>query len=147
MAELNVIKDAEMTESDTTVFRERLLVLARSLQLAPQVAENQVLDRMALSFRKLLNFFAEDNAMTQRAFLLPPEGHETQAMLIRMMAENITFSQQDKLFRDDIPAPLLAQCFTGMLVQFAHQQGDSAQRHQNSLACAKLFCEGIWLRE
>ncbi|AVF37555.1 hypothetical protein [Rahnella sikkimica] len=136
-----------MPESNNAVFRDRLTVLARSLRMAPQVAENQVLDRMALSFRKLLNFFAEDEVLTQRVFLLPPEGTETQAMLIRLVAENITFSQQDKLFRDDIPAALLAQCFTGMLVQLAHQPAEPAQRHQDSLACAKLFCEGIWVRE
>lgn len=136
-----------MPESNNAVFRDRLTMLARSLRMAPQVAENQVLDRMALSFRKLLNFFAEDEVLTQKVFLLPPEGPETQAMLIRLVTENITFSQQDKLFRDDIPAALLAQCFTGMLVQLSHQAAEPAQRHQDSLACAKLFCEGIWVRE
>ncbi|MFU2318818.1 hypothetical protein [Rahnella sp. PCH160] len=136
-----------MTDTSSAIFRDRLTLLARSLRMAPQVAENQVVDRMALSFRKLLNFFAEDNAVTQKFFLLPPEGPETQAMLARVFAENIMFSQQDKLFRDDIPAALLAQCFTGMLVQLAHQPAEPAQRHQDSLACAKLFCEGVWLRE
>lgn len=147
MHEPNAIKDVGMTESNRAAFRERLTVLAQSLQLAPQVAENQVLDRMALSFRKLLNFLAEDNNLTQSVFLLPPEGPETQAMLTAVISKNLAFSQQDKLFRNDIPAELLAQCFTGMLVQLAHQAASPAQRHQSSLACAKLFCEGVWLRE
>lgn len=62
-----------MSHTDVIAFRERLTTLVRTLQIAPQVAENQVLDRMALSFRKLLNFFAEDDARTQQAFLLPPQ--------------------------------------------------------------------------
>ncbi|UHM93408.1 hypothetical protein [Rahnella victoriana] len=136
-----------MNGHNIDLFRERLSTLARSLQLAPQVAENQVLDRMALSFRKLLNFFAEDATLTAQALLLPPHAQATQALLITLIAENLQFSQQDKLFRDDIPASVMAQCFTGMLVQLAYTPGEPAARHQNSLACAKLFCEGVWLRE
>jgi len=134
-----------MTDNDVIAFRERLTTLVRTLQIAPQVAENQVLDRMALSFRKLLNFFAEDDARTQQAFLLPPQAGETQRLLCDLMAENLTVSQEHKLFREDISAELMAQCFTGILVQLAHTPGDPQTRHQNSLACAKLLCEGVWL--
>jgi hypothetical protein len=133
-----------MNQTDVITFRERMSALVRSLQIAPQVAENQVLDRMALSFRKLLNFFAEDNALTQRALLLLPHAHDTQRILCDQMAENLMFSQQNKLFREDISAVLMAQCFTGILVQLAQIPGDPQARHQNSLACAKLFCEGVW---
>lgn len=133
-----------MTDNSLTLFHERLTTLTRSLQISPQVAENQVLDRMALSFRKLLNFLAEDVSLTQRAFLLPPHSAGTQALLSQLIAENLAHSQQHGLFRDDIPAPLLGQCFTGMLVQLAQNSGDPALRHQYSVACAKLFCEGIW---
>lgn len=133
-----------MTDNSLTLFHERLTTLTRSLQISPQVAENQVLDRMALSFRKLLNFLAEDASLTQRAFLLPPHSAGIQALLSQLIAENLAYSQQHGLFRDDIPAPLLGQCFTGMLVQLAQNSGDPALRHQYSVACAKLFCEGIW---
>jgi len=133
-----------MSHTDVIAFRERLTALVRSLKIAPQVAENQVLDRMALSFRKLLNFLAEDDARTQQAFLLRPHAQETQRLLCDLMAENLAVSQEDKLFRDDISAVLLAQCFTGILVQLAQTPGDPQTRHQNSLACAKLFCEGVW---
>ena len=61
-----------MVDDSLILFRERLTALTRSLQISPQVAENQVLDRMALSFRKLLNFLAEDEMLTQHAFLQPP---------------------------------------------------------------------------
>lgn len=134
-----------MSHTDVIAFRERLTTLVRTLQIAPQVAENQVLDRMALSFRKLLNFFAEDDARTQQAFLLPPQAGETQRLLCELMAENLAISQEHKLFREDISAVLMAQCFTGILVQLAQAPGDPQTRHQNSLACAKLFCEGVWL--
>lgn len=134
-----------MTDNDVIAFHERLTALVRSLQIAPQVAENQVLDRMALSFRKLLNFFAEDDARTQQAFLLPPQAGETQRLLCNLMAENLAISQEHKLFRDDISAVLMAQCFTGILVQLAQTPGDPQTCHQNSLTCAKLFCEGVWL--
>ena len=133
-----------MTDKSLTLFHERLTTLTRSLQISPQVAENQVLDRMALSFRKLLNFLAEDASLTERAFLLPPHSAGTQALLSQLIAENLAHSQQHGLFRDDIPATLLGQCFTGMLVQLAQNSGDPALRHQHSVACAKLFCEGIW---
>ena len=133
-----------MTDNSLTLFHERLTTLTRSLQISPQVAENQVLDRMALSFRKLLNFLAEDASLTQRAFLLPPHSAGIQALLSQLIAENLAYSQQHGLFRDDIPAQLLGQCFTGMLVQLAQNSGDPALRHQHSVACAKLFCEGIW---
>ncbi len=134
-----------MSHTDVIAFHERLTALVRSLQIAPQVAENQVLDRMALSFRKLLNFLAEDDASTQQAFLLPPQAQETQRLLCDLMAENLSTSQENKLFREDISAVLMAQCFTGILVQLAQTPGDPQTRHQNSLACAKLFCEGVWL--
>ena len=90
------------------------------------------------------NFLAEDASLTERAFLLPPHSAGTQALLSQLIAENLAHSQQHGLFRDDIPAPLLGQCFTGMLVQLAQNSGDPALRHQHSVACAKLFCEGIW---
>lgn len=133
-----------MADDSFILFRERLTTLTRSLQISPQVAENQVLDRMALSFRKLLNFLAEDEALTQQAFLQAPHNTETQTLLSQLIAENLSLSQQHGLFRKDLPAPLLGQCFTGILVQLAQTSTDPALRHQNSVACAKLFCEGIW---
>jgi hypothetical protein len=137
-------RDRKMSHTDVIAFRERLSALVSSLQIAPQVAENQVIDRMALNFRKLLNFFAEDVARTEQAFLLPPQAQETQRVLCDLMAENLRVSQQNKLFREDISAVLMAQCFTGILVQLAQTPGDPKVRHENSLACAKLFCEGVW---
>jgi len=141
------MKDKKMSDTNPGVFREHLTTLVRSLQIAPDVAENQVLDRMALSFRKLLNFFAENNELTQQVFLLPPLAQETQRLLVSLMSENLAHNQQSKLFRSDIPACVLAQCFTGMLVQLAQDPAEPALRHQNSQACARLFCEGVWLRE
>ncbi|PKE28565.1 hypothetical protein CWS43_21280 [Rahnella sp. AA] len=133
-----------MTEDDIAAFRERMETVVYSLKIAPQVAENQVIDRVALSFRKLLNFFAENTEMTQQILLSPPHARETQSLLSALIAGNLAFSQQNALFRDDISATLMGQCFTGIIVQLACEPGDPALRHQNSQACAKLFCEGIW---
>lgn len=128
-----------------SAFSQQLLALARTLKLDPQVPENQVLDRVALSFRKLLNYLAQHEEATARVLLAYPARHDIRAQLVAIMQENWQQAQETGIFRKDIPIVLLAELFTAMLLQLAQLPADAATRHQQSLAATRLFCEGVWL--
>lgn len=127
-------------------FRQQLFTLARTLKIDPLVAENQVSDRVALSFRKLLNFIAQHAHVSTEGFLAYPAAAQAQTTMAEIMQENLAEAQQGGVFRQDIPLTLLGQFFTGMLLQLAQIPGDPASRHQQSVAATRLFCEGAWLR-
>ncbi len=127
------------TDNPGELFRQKLVALALTLNIDPHVADNQVLDRVALSFRKLLNFMAQDSELTQRAF----DGQAKNA-LVSVIAGNLAACQEGELFRKDISAQWLARCFVGMLDQMREEPADPALRHQQSIACAKILCEGMW---
>ena len=136
-------------ESDTVdesrdAFAQQLLNLARTLKIDPLVAENQVLDRVALSFRKLLNFLAQQAEATEMYLLAyPPD--TVKAQLVAIMQENFADAQLGEIFRKDIPIKLLAEFFIAMLLQLSQIPADPQGRHQQSLAATRLFCEGAWL--
>lgn len=127
-------------------FRQQLFALAQTLKIDSRVPENQVSDRVALSFRKLLNFLAQHGELGVEGLLAYPAAAETQAILAEIMQENLSEAQQNGFFRHDIPVNLLGRFFTGMLLQLVQIPGDPAARHQQSLAATRLFCEGAWLR-
>ncbi|KQN52209.1 hypothetical protein ITX54_11700 [Rouxiella silvae] len=124
---------------------QQLFALVETLKIDPLVPENQVLDRVALSFRKLLNFMAQHQEINACALLTSASSPLARARLAELMQENFLAAQLGGVFRQDIPAALLAQFFTGMLLQLAQHAGDAATRHQQSLAASKLFCEGAWM--
>lgn len=127
-------------------FRQQLFTLARSLKIDPWVPENQVTDRVALSFRKLLNFLAQHAESSVAGLLAYPAAAEAQATLSDIMQHNLYEAQQEGVFRRDIAADLLGQFFTGLLIELAKTSVDAPARHQQSLAATRLFCEGAWLR-
>lgn len=127
------------TENSLEDFRLRLTTLTQTLFIAPTVPDNQVLDRVALTFRKLLNFLAQDAVLSQQAF-----GSEEKHVLVNALSVNLLACQQSGLFRKDLSAQWLARCFVGMLDQMKEEPGNAAMRHQQSIACAKVLCEGIW---
>lgn len=135
-----------MTATPIALFRQQLFTLARTLKIDPQVSENQVMDRVALSFRKLLNFLSQNEQATRQLFLLSAEDRSDQRILSEIMQENLQAAQQSGVFRQDIALPLLAEFFIAMLLQMAQLPGDAASRHQQSLAATRLFCEGAWLK-
>lgn len=135
-----------MTATPTALFRQQLFTLARTLKIDPQVPENQVMDRIALSFRKLLNFLAQNEQASRQLFLLSAEGRSDQRLLSEIMQENLQAAQQSGVFRQDIALSLLAEFFIAMLLQLAQLPGDAPARHQQSLAATRLFCEGAWLK-
>jgi len=120
-------------------FQQRLNALIQTLTIPPTVPDNQVLDRVALVFRKLLNFLTQDVALSQQAF-----GNEQKVALVNALSTQLAACQNSGVFRKDMPAQWLARCLVGMLEQMKEEPGDAAQRHQQSIACAKILCEGIW---
>lgn len=127
------------TLTPDALFRQRLAALTLTLNIDPHVADNQVLDRVALSFRKLLNFLATEHEAGQPAF-----DAQAKNALVMTIAENYATCQEGGLFRKDISAQWLARCFVGMLDQMREEPADAALRHQQSVACAKIICEGMW---
>lgn len=127
------------TDNPDAHFRQRLATLILTLNIPPQVADNQVLDRVALSFRKLLNFLAQEGESGQQAF-----GAQAKSMLLSAISDNFAVCQESGLFRKDVSSQWLARCFVGMLDQMREEPTDAALRHQHSIACAKILCEGIW---
>lgn len=120
-------------------FDQRFNALVATLTLAPNTPDNQVIDRIALHFRKLLNFLTQDAALTQQAF---GDSHKT--ALIEAISSLLAGCQQSGLFRQDLSPRWVARCFVGMLDQMKEEPGDAAARHQQSISCAKILCEGIW---
>lgn len=120
-------------------FDQRFNALVDSLTLAPNTPDNQVIDRIALHFRKLLNFLTQDAKLTQQAF-----GETQKAALVNAISALLAGCQQSGLFRQDLSTRWIARCFVGMLDQMKEEPGDAAARHQQSIGCAKILCEGIW---
>lgn len=120
-------------------FNERFNALIGTLTLAPNTPDSQVIDRVALHFRKLLNFLTQDPALAQHAF-----GDAEKSALVKVMSELFSGCQQSGLFRPDLSSQWIARCFVGMLDQIKQEPGDAAIRHQQSIVCAKILCEGIW---
>ncbi|WP_459177279.1 hypothetical protein [Ewingella americana] len=127
------------TDNPDELFRQKLVALTLTLNIDPHVADNQVLDRVALSFRKLLNFLAEDSERSQLAF-----DAQAKNALVSAIGDNLAQCQEGGLFRKDISARWLARSFVGMLDQMREEPADAALRHQQSIACAKILCEGMW---
>lgn len=127
-------------------FHQQLFTLARGLKIDPWVPENQVVDRVALSFRKLLNFLAQHGELSVEGLLAYPAGAQAQATLAAIVRENLHEAQQGGVFRRDIDTHMLGKLFTGLLLELAKTPDDPAIRHQQSLAATRLFCEGAWLR-
>jgi hypothetical protein len=126
-------------ENPTEHFTERFNALIGTLTLAPNTPDNQVIDRIALHFRKLLNFLIQDPTLTQQAF-----GDAEKSALVKTMSHLFDGCQQSGLFRQDLSSQWMARCFVGMLDQMKEEPGDAAARHQQSIGCAKILCEGIW---
>lgn len=133
-----------LSDPGVNAYLSQLFTLARTLKIDPMVPENQVLDRVALCFRKLLNFMAQHDELTTSALLTSPLSLQARTQLSEIMQENFAAAQQSGVFRQDIPVAFLAQFFTSMLLQLTLQGSDPAARHQHSLAATKLFCEGAW---
>lgn len=127
------------TDTPGDLFRQKLAALTLTLNIDPHVADNQVLDRVALSFRKLLHFLGQDSELSHRAF-----DRQAKNALVSAVGDNVALCQEGGLFRKDMSAQWLARCFVGMLDQMWEEPADAAQRHQQSIACAKILCEGIW---
>lgn len=124
-------------------FRARLEALTQTFLIEGEAHADQVFDRVALSFQMLLDFLAEDPDLTQIGFFQPPGCTETKAGLAHWIGQNIAKEQRNGLYRQDISAVQMGQCFVGMLDQMARIPGDAQTRRELSIGCARLLCEDI----
>ncbi|MCC3746501.1 TetR/AcrR family transcriptional regulator [Rouxiella badensis] len=134
----------EMAYEDLmTEFRSRLETLTLTFLIEGEAHAEEVFDRVALSFQQLLDFLAEDPDLTQIGFFQPPGCTATKAGLAELIGQNIAKEQKNGLYRKDISATQMGQCFVGMLDQMARIPGDAQKRKELSLGCATLLCEDI----
>ncbi|EOC0553363.1 TetR/AcrR family transcriptional regulator [Cronobacter sakazakii] len=126
-------------------FRLRLERLTETLLIRDRVEGEALVKSVQNSFLKLLNFLAEDKALTEIGFFQPPGCTQTKATLVNAIASNIAKEQSLGLFRDDIDALHMARCCVGMIDQMARVPADEATPEALALGCAQLLCEGIWL--
>ena len=127
-------------------FRRRLQALTATLLIEPGIPSAEVVDRVALSFRKFLDFLADDPDLTEIGFFQPPGCTPTKVGMAAWIASNIAQEQHSGLFRDEVPAPQVGQCFVGMVDQMARNRPDAATRAALAQGCARLLCNGLWAR-
>ncbi|PPY12059.1 TetR/AcrR family transcriptional regulator [Cronobacter sakazakii] len=117
-------------------FRLRLERLTETLLIRDRVEGEALVKSVQNSFLKLLNFLAEDKALTEIGFFQPPGCTQTKATLVNAIASNIAKEQSLGLFRDDIDALHMARCCVGMIDQMARVPADEATPEALALGCA-----------
>ncbi|ALB64111.1 FIG00554176: hypothetical protein [Cronobacter condimenti 1330] len=127
-------------------FRLRLERLTETLLIRTRVEGEALVKSVQQSFLKLLNFLAEDKALTEIGFFQPPGCTQTKAALASWIASNIAKEQAIGMFRCDIDALHMARCCVGMIDQMARVPSHEAEPQALALGCAQLLCEGIWMR-
>jgi len=127
-------------------FRRRLQALTLTLLIAPDIPSAEVVDRVALSFRKFLDFLADDPDLTEIGFFQPPGCTPTKVGMATWIATNIAQEQQSGLFRDEVAAGQIGKCFVGMIDQMARDRPDAATRATLAQGCARLLCNGVWAK-
>jgi len=126
-------------------FRQRLQALTRSLLIADNPPPERVVERVAYSFRRFLDFLAEDPALTEIGFFQPPGCTVTKEGMVRWVAANIAKEQESGLFRTDVPARHIARCLVGIVGQMARAAGSGEPRDILALSAAEIFCGGVWI--
>ncbi|ALB69365.1 TetR/AcrR family transcriptional regulator [Cronobacter muytjensii] len=127
-------------------FRQRLERLTETLLIRTRVEGVALVKSVQQSIIKLLEFLAEDPALTEIGFFQPPGCTQTKAALAKWIASNIAKEQAIGVFRRDIDALHMARCIVGMVDQMARVPADDATPHTLASGCAQLLCEGIWVR-
>ncbi|WGF86372.1 TetR/AcrR family transcriptional regulator [Marinivivus vitaminiproducens] len=136
--------DAKEAAYDSLVeeFRENLRRVTRSNLIDPATPSDRFVDRVALSFRRFLDFMAADRALTEIGFFQPPGCAVTKERLVAWVAANIAQEQSDGLFRRDVPARHIAHLLVGLLDQVGRLEADRDERERLAATCATLFCQG-----
>jgi TetR/AcrR family fatty acid metabolism transcriptional regulator len=91
----------------------------------------------------MTDFRSRLETLTLIGFFQPPGCTATKAGLAELIGQNIAKEQKNGLYRKDISATQMGQCFVGMLDQMARIPGDAQKRKELSLGCATLLCEDI----
>jgi TetR/AcrR family fatty acid metabolism transcriptional regulator len=124
-------------------FRGRLHALTKTLLIADEIAGQELIDRVALSFLRFFDFLADDPNLTEIGFFQPPGCTETKTGLASWIATNIAKEQKSGLFRDDIPSVQIGSLFVGMIDQMVREWAGPAKRAKLARNCALLLCHGI----
>ncbi|MBB3777803.1 AcrR family transcriptional regulator [Xanthomonas arboricola] len=124
-------------------FREDLRRLTISNRIAPDTPPSALQERVGESFRRFLDFMAQNRRLTEIGFFQPPSCGVTKAQLVGWVSENIVLEQAAGLFRGDLAADDIARCLVGLLDQMGRLPGDAGDRAALSVVCAKLFYAGV----
>jgi AcrR family transcriptional regulator len=129
-------------ESLVEEFRKSLQLVTISNLIDPTTPRSGLEDRVALSFRKFLDFMAQDRSLTEIGFFQPPGCSVTKQQMVGWVADNLSQEQVNGIFRDDIQPADIARMLVGILDQFGRIDGDEAERRRLAKVCGKLFCSG-----
>lgn len=133
-------KDA-LYESLVTAFREDMRRITLENRIDPNTPSAAMTDRVAVSFRRFLEFMAADRQLTEIGFFQPPGCSVTKQLMVEWVSENIGHEQAHGLFRSDIAAPHIARLLVGLLEQMA-RPGAGGDMPALAAISAALFCEG-----
>ncbi len=126
-------------------FRERLKTITGDNLIDPATPTERFVERVALSFLRFLDFFAEDPDLTEIGFFQPPGCTVTKHMMVGWVTTNIKQEQKDGLFRTNIDAIQIARGLVGIVDQMARINAGAKQRKAIARDCADLFCGGAWV--
>ncbi|MGF9564731.1 TetR/AcrR family transcriptional regulator [Neorhizobium sp. BT27B] len=136
--------DSKESTYETLVeeFRESLRFVTLSNLIAPDTQKAELEERVAVSFRRFLDFMASDRSLTEIGFFHPPGCSVTKQQMVDWVADNIRKEQVHRIFRKDITAEEIAKLLVGILDQFGRIDADEAERQRLADVCGKLFCSG-----
>ncbi|WP_456268736.1 TetR/AcrR family transcriptional regulator [Kushneria sp. AK178] len=134
-------KDAAY-EALVSRFREGLQTITQHNLLIGHTPDESLQARVAVSFRRFLDYMAEDPALTEIGFFQPPGCSVTKAGMVEWVADNLRQEQAERLFRTDISAEHIARLLVGLLDQMGRLPCEPEERQSLAEVCAGLFCQG-----
>ena len=129
-------------EALVSQFREGLQEITRQNLIAADTPADRFTSRVALSFKRFLDYMANDAALTEIGFFQPPGCSVTKEKLVEWVAHNVRQEQEDRLFRADMEPLHIARLLVGLLDQMGRLPCEPPQRQQLADVCAGLFCNG-----
>jgi len=124
-------------------FRSRLKKLNETLLLTAADPAASLVERVADSLRKLLDFLAEDRDLTRIGLFQETAAPGSRTLLARSIAANIAIEQKAGLLRDDIPASRIGMMYVALLEHLAREGGSAKKRAEQALDCARVMCDGL----
>lgn len=129
-------------EALVSQFRDGLREITKQNLISTDISPEHFHSRVALSFKRFLDYMAEDSALTEIGFFQPPGCSVTKAKMVDWVADNISTEQADRLFRRDIAPHHVARLLVGLLDQMGRLPCEPSERQSLAEVCAGLFCNG-----